>query len=79
MEIDKFVPNITGIVTATVGVLMLIAGVFGLLDVKRAKIRTFGAVIFVISVVSIVLTLPELNFIAIISAILAWLYILAVN
>ena len=71
--------DLTGIVTAAVGVLMLIAGFYGLLDIRRAKIRTFGAIIFVVAVISIVLALPTINIVSIITAVLAWLYILAVN
>ncbi len=71
--------DLTGIVTAAVGVLMLIAGFYGLLDVRRAKIRTFGVIIFVVAVLSVVLSLPAINVVSIITAVLAWLYILAVN
>ena len=71
--------DLTGIVTAAVGVLMLIAGFFGLLGIKRAKVRTFGVVIFVAAVISIVLALPAINFISVITAVLAWLFILAIN
>ena len=71
--------DLTGIVTAAVGVLMLIAGFFGLLGIKRAKVRTFGVVIFVVAVVSIVLALPAINFISIITAALAWLFIIAIR
>ena len=71
--------DITGIVTAAVGVLMLIAGFYGLLDVRRAKIRTFGVIIFMAAVISAILALPAINVVSIITAVLAWLYILAVN
>ena len=71
--------DLSGIVTAAVGVLMLIAGFFGLLGIKRAKVRTFGVVILIAAIVSIVLALPTLNFISIITAVLAWLFIIAVN
>ena len=71
--------DLTGIVTAAVGVLMLIAGFYGLLDVRRAKIRTFGVIIFVVAVASIILALPTINVVSIVTAVLAWLYILAVN
>ena len=71
--------DLTGIVTAAVGVLMLIAGFYGLIDVRRAKIRTFGVIIFVAAVLSVVLAMPTINVVSIITAVLAWLYILAVN
>ena len=68
-----------GIVTAAVGVLMLIAGFFGLLGIKRAKVRTFGVIIFVVAAVSIALSLPNVNVISIVAAVLAWLFIIAIN
>ena len=71
--------DLTGNVTAAVGDQMLIAGFFGLLGIKRAKVRTFGVVIFVVAVVSIVLALPAINFISIITAALAWLFIIAIR
>lgn len=71
--------DLSGIVTAAVGVLMLIAGFFGLLGIKRAKVRTFGVIIFVTAVVSVILSLPAINFMSIVSAVLAWLFILAIN
>jgi hypothetical protein len=71
--------NLAGIVTAAVGVLMLIAGFFGLLGIKRAKVRTFGVIIFVAAIISIILSLPTINIISIITAVLAWLFIIAIN
>ena len=71
--------DLTGIVTAAVGVLMLIAGFYGLLAIKKAKVRAFGVVIFVVAVISVVLALPAINYVSIVTAILAWLFILAVN
>ena len=67
-----------GIVTGIVGVLMLIAGFFGLLHVKRRKVRLFGIIIFVVSVVSIALSLPNINYTSIAAAILAWLFIISI-
>ncbi len=71
--------NVSAIVTAAVGVLMLIAGFFGLLGIKRAKCRVFGVIIFIAAVISVVISLPVLNITSIITAILAWLFIIAVN
>jgi hypothetical protein len=58
---------------------MLIAGFFGLLGIKRAKVRTFGVIIFVVAVASIILALPAINIVSIVTAALAWLFIIAVN
>lgn len=71
--------DLAGIVTASVGVLMLLAGIFGLLGIKKAKVRFFGVVIFVFAMISVVLALPTINFTSIITAILAWLFIVAVR
>lgn len=71
--------DLSGIVTAVVGVFMLIAGFFGLLGIKRAKVRTFGVIIFVAAAISVAISLPAINFVSIITAILAWLFIIAIN
>ena len=71
--------DLSGIVTAAVGVLMLIAGFFGLLHIKRTKVRLFGVLIFVAAIVSVILSLPTINFISIITAALAWLFIIVVS
>lgn len=71
--------DLWGIVSAGEGVLMLIAGFFGLIDVKRSKIRTLGVIIFVVAVIFIVLSLPTINITSIITAALAWLFIIVVN
>ena len=71
--------NLAAIVSGVVGVLMLLAGIFGLIGVKKANCRLFGIIIFVAAVVSIVLSLPVINLMSIISAILAWLFIAAVK
>ena len=71
--------DLVGVATAGVGILMLIAGFFGLLGIRRAKVRTFGVIIFVFAIVSVVIALPSVNFVSIITAVLAWLFIIAVN
>ena len=69
--------DVGAIITATVGVLTLLAGVFGLIGIKKGKCRAFGIVILVFSIISIVYTLPAgvINTNAIVNAILAWLFI----
>ena len=61
MGIDSLIPSIEaalrsaleldiiGILTASVGILMLLAGLFGILDVKRGVCRTMGIIIFAVS------------------------------
>ncbi|MBR2908106.1 MAG: hypothetical protein IKC26_08735 [Clostridia bacterium] len=67
--------DVGAIASATVGVLMLLAGIFGLLGMKKGKCRAFGIVIFIASVVAVVLALPVISLSSIITAILAWLFI----
>jgi len=71
--------DLNGIITAAVGVLMLIAGIYGLLGIKKSKARSFGVVIFVFALISVALALPTINFTSIITAVLAWLFIVAVK
>ena len=71
--------DLAGIMTAAVGVLMLLAGIYGLFGIKKAKARTFGIIIFLAAVVSVALALPAINVASIITAVLAWLFILAVK
>ena len=70
--------DIAALIGAGVGVLTLLAGIFGLLGMKKLKCRIFGIVIFVASVVSIVAALPTISVNSIITAILAWLFIVCV-
>ena len=71
--------DIPGIMTAAVGVLMLIAGFFGLLGIKKEKARTFGVIIFIAALISVALSLPAINAVSIVTALLAWLFIVAIN
>lgn len=68
--------DIGAILSASVGVITLLAGVFGLMGVKKSKCRIFGIVIFILSIVSIVVSLPAISINGIINAVLAWLFIL---
>lgn len=74
--------NVSAILSAALGVLMLLAGIFGLLGIRKSRARLFGVVLFVLAVVSIVSVFSNFSFGALInplvSAILAWLFILCV-
>ncbi len=70
--------DLGAILSATVGVLTLLAGIFGLIGIKRGKCRIFGVVIFIFSIVAIVTALPTINVNSIINALLAWLFIVCV-
>jgi hypothetical protein len=71
--------NLPAIVSAAVGILMLLAGIFGLFGLKRGKCKAFGVVIFVFAIVSLVLALPIISVNSIVTAILAWLFILCIK
>ena len=70
--------DIAGLAVATVGVLTLLAGIFGLIGIKKMKCRIFGIVIFACSVASIIIALPTISIQSIITAVLTWLYIACV-
>ncbi len=70
--------NVGAIASAAVGVLMLLAGIFGLIGIKKIKCRIFGIVIFVCSLLAVVAALPSISINAIITAVLAWLFIVCV-
>lgn len=67
--------DIGAIASAVVGIMMLLAGIFGLIGIKKIKCRIFGIVIFVCALLAVVVALPTLAWQSIITAVLAWLYI----
>ena len=67
--------NLTALLHAAAGILMLLAGIFGLLGIKRGKCRLFGIIIFVLSLVSVATALPFISANTIVTAVLAWLFI----
>lgn len=68
--------DVGAIASATVGVFMLFAGIFGLFGFKKKTGRTLGIIIFVCSLVAVILALPSINASSIITAVLAWLFII---
>ncbi len=71
--------NVGAMISAGVGILTLLAGIFGLFGMKKEKCRVFGIIICVLSIVGIVVALPGINVSAIINALLAWLFILCLK
>ena len=67
--------DVSAILGAMVGVITLLAGVFGLLGIKKDKCRIFGVIIFVLAVISFVTALPSVSVNSIVNGILAWLFI----
>ena len=70
--------DISALIGAGVGLLTLIAGIFGLLGMKRFKCRIFGIIIFVFSAVAVVTALPNISANSLVSAVLAWLFIVCI-
>lgn len=71
--------DIGAMISAGVGILTLLAGIFGLFGMKKSRCRLFGIIICVFSIVGVVAALPALNFSSIINALLAWLFIICVK
>jgi hypothetical protein len=67
--------NIPALISAGVGILMLLAGIFGLIGMKKIKCRIFGIIIFVFSLVAVITALPTISANSIITALLSWLFI----
>lgn len=67
--------NVSAILGAAVGIITLLAGVFGLLGIKKDKCRIFGVIIFVLAIVSFATALPSISFNSIVNGVLAWLFI----
>lgn len=71
--------DIGALLTAATGLIMLLAGIFGLFRIKPLKRRIFGIIIFVLALASVITAFAGGNFLpigAIVQAILAWLYII---
>jgi len=71
--------DIGAMISAGVGILTLLAGIFGLFGMKKEKCRIFGIIICVFSIVGVVFALPAINFSSIITALLAWLFIVCIS
>ena len=76
--------DVGAIISATVGVLTLLAGVFGLLGISKIKCRVFGIIIFVASVISVVAAVLSgglgMGIVTpLINALLAWLFIAVIK
>lgn len=71
--------NVSAMISAGVGILTLLAGIFGILGLKKGKCRVFGIIIFIFSLVGVITALPAINVSSIITALLAWLFIVCVS
>lgn len=71
--------NVPAMISAAVGILMLLAGIFGLFGMKKDKCRVFGIIICIFSLIGVVAALPAINISSLITALLAWLFIVCIN
>ncbi len=71
--------SVPAMISAGVGVLTLLAGIFGLFGMEKEKCRIFGIIICIFSLIGVVTALPALNITSIITALLAWLFIVCVK
>ncbi len=69
--------DVGAMISASVGILMLLAGIFGLFGLEKKKCRIFGIIICVFSVIGVVVAFPNIP--AIITAVLAWLFIVCIS
>lgn len=68
--------DVSALISAGVGVLMLLAGILGLIGLKKLKCRIFGIIIFVFAIAGVITALPALSVNSIVTAVLAWLFII---
>ena len=70
--------NVSALISAGVGLLMLIAGVLGLIGIKKSKRRIFAIVILVASVLPVLTALPAFSPSSLITVAISVLYLLCV-
>ena len=70
--------DVSAMISAAVGVMTLLSGIFGLLGLKKNTCKISGVIIFIVAVLGIVYALPTISITLIVNAILAWLYILCI-
>lgn len=70
--------NVSALISAGVGVLMLIAGVLGLIGIKKNKRRIFAIIILVMSVLPMITALPAFSLSALITVAVSVLYLLCI-
>lgn len=73
--------DLIGILTASAGILMLLAGLFGILDVKRGVCRTMGVIIFAVCAFMLVWSIVNGHGYqrdGVVLAALAWLFIVCI-
>lgn len=69
--------NVAALISAAVGIIMLLAGICGLFRIKPIKRRIFGVIIFIGAALSVVASLKTgIAWPSVIQAVLAWLYII---
>ena len=70
--------SIPALISAGVGILMLVAGVLGLVGLKKNKRRIFAIVILVMSALPIITALPAFSATSLITVAVSVLYLLCI-
>jgi hypothetical protein len=72
--------NVPALISAAVNLLMLLAGIFGLLGMKKVKCKVFGVIIFIFAALAVISAIStSAGFVSpLITAVLAWLFIICV-
>lgn len=68
----------TALVSAGIGVLMLLAGILAVFHIRKSICRTFGIVIFLTNAIPIAMALPTIHLQSVISAALSLLFVICV-
>ncbi|MBQ9162994.1 MAG: hypothetical protein IJX74_06930 [Clostridia bacterium] len=70
--------NVSALISAGVGVLMLVAGVLGLIGIKKSRRRVFAIIILVSSALPIITALPAFNISSFVTVAISVLYLLCI-
>ena len=73
--------DFNALLSAVVGILMLLAGIMGLIGVKRVKCRVFGIIVFVFALIAAISPIASgagISWQAIVTALIGWLFIVCV-
>ncbi len=69
--------DVAAMISATVGIIMLLAGIFGLLGIRPIKRRIFGIIILVLALTSVGTSIKDgVQWQPIVSSVMAFLYII---
>ncbi|MBE6694590.1 MAG: hypothetical protein E7589_07485 [Ruminococcaceae bacterium] len=70
--------NVSALISAGVGVLMLVAGVLGLIGIKKSTRRLFSVIILISSALPIITALPAFHISSLVTVAISVLYLLCI-